>query len=84
MLEVHEHLRKHLSLVLAGSHRFTYVNHKRLACIWIHILKLELDAVIETSARSVGFARVPQLVSLAPSVPICFAVTLPRATYLWL
>jgi len=69
-------------LVLAGSHRFTYVNHKGLACICIHILKLELDAVTEIRARSVGFAHVPQLVSLAPSVPRCFAVTLPHAMYL--
>ena len=57
-------------MVLTGSHRFAYVNHKRLACICIHILKLELDAVTETRARSVSFAHVPQLVSLAPSLPI--------------
>jgi hypothetical protein len=69
MLEAHEHLREHLSLVLAGSHRFAYVN-KRLACICIHILKLELDAVTETRARSVSFAHVSQLVSLASSLPI--------------
>lgn len=61
MLEVHEHLRKHLSLVLARSHHFTYVNHKRLACICIHTLKLEIDAVTETRARSFGFAHVPQM-----------------------
>jgi hypothetical protein len=61
MLELHEHLRKHLSLVLARSHRFTYVNHKRLACICIRIVKLEIDAETETRARSVDFAHVPQL-----------------------
>ena len=66
MLGVHEHSRKYLSLMLVGSRRFTYANHKRLACICFHILKLELDAVTETRARSVGFAHVPQLVSLAP------------------
>jgi hypothetical protein len=82
MLEVDEHLRKHLSLVLAGSRRFTYVNHKRLVCICIYILKLELVAATETRARNVGFAHVPQLVSLVHSVPRCFAVTLPHAMYL--
>jgi hypothetical protein len=60
-------------LVLAGSHRFTYVNRKRLVYICIRVLKLELDAVTETRARSVGFAHVPQIVSLVSSVPRCFA-----------
>jgi hypothetical protein len=68
-------------LVLAGSHRVTYVKHKRLACICIHRLKLELDAVIETRARSVGFAHLPHLVSLAPTVPRCFDVALLHAMY---
>jgi hypothetical protein len=69
-------------LVLAGSHRVAYVNNKRLACICIHILKLALDAVIETRARSVGFAHVPHLVSLAPGVHRCFAIALPHDMYL--
>ena len=69
-------------MVLAGSYHVTYVNCKRLACICIHILKLELDSVTKTRARSVGFAHVPQLVSLAPSMPRCFAATRPHAMYL--